>query len=113
MPSPTKAQSIFTLSTNYVGVSIGSSGRLMYTVTPGKKLFITSFNISSTTGGSSWMLCDSLAGIGATKYCGSMPAGTSFHYTFPTPLEITVGVVIFSQATETFLFCFNGWEEAI
>jgi hypothetical protein len=112
LPAPLKNQTIVSFCTTFVGVSVTNQGKLMYSVTPGKKLFVTSLNMVCTTGGANWQINDALNGAdGARLVTGAMSQGISFPLTFPTPLQFSAGVQFLSQATQTFQFCFSGWEE--
>jgi hypothetical protein len=93
------------------GTSIAAgTGRLLYTVTGGKKFYCSSIHFSSNAG-TGWELRDGTTIAGSIVTAGGYSAPTYQDLIFPTPIEFTTGIFIDVAATTLMTWTITGWEQ--
>jgi hypothetical protein len=111
LPAPGATQVIKIIKNNKsASALVAGTGALLYTVTGGKILYITSINIQ---GGSvsTWELRDGTTIAGAIVYVGRSPTDVFANIVLPTPIPFTAGVFIDVGTNCSVTYSLVGYEQ--
>ena len=108
---PTANQTLITLCNGMGVTSISGAGVDIYTVTGGKKLYITAISFSSDTGGNDQFgIFDNGTG-GTAKFNGFSVTSQNQFISLPSPISFATKVTLASAGTKNYKYSLIGYEE--
>lgn len=94
------------------GTSVtAGTGATLYTVTSGKKLYVTHINISATTATALEIRDGTISGTLKIGGVTASSPGPASDFVFPTPIEFSTAVFVDLGSTQTINWSISGWEE--
>lgn len=113
LPQPTASQiikKVFVSGKAGTALTAGT-GALLYTVTGGKTLYVTSIDYGTfVAGGGAFELRDGLTIAGTVAYSSIGLQNAATVVALPTPVPFSTGVFVDVGTTQTYNFCLYGYE---
>jgi len=110
LQAPSIRQEIITASTGMYGALFGTSGLYLHFVTPGKKLYVSSFMFGAATFAINWEVRDG-GQNGKLLFAGATQLQYTDYIQFATPIEVTQNLWVGNNTTQEAIVSFVGWEQ--